>query len=184
MLNSILKILLVSTSLSPILLTYWFAELSKAYQEDDATIKEFVSEHYHAGIEYLLPAIFLLICCLAIINVAKRRLETLPINISTIKTADRESLGFILVYLLPLANTSNAEINVSVLIFVAILFFLIVFTSNAYHFNPLLSFFGYHFYEVTTESGITYILITRKNITNGKKVKSIVQLSEYMILET
>jgi hypothetical protein len=72
----------------------------------------------------------------------------------------------------------------SVLIFVAALFFLIVATSHSYHFNPLLGFLGYHFYEVNIEGGITYVLITKQNIADCKSITQVVQLTEYMILET
>lgn len=48
---------------------------------------------------------------------------------------------------------------------------------------PLLGVFGYHFFEVTIEGDITYVLITRQNITDCKAVSQVVQLTEYMILE-
>jgi hypothetical protein len=71
-----------------------------------------------------------------------------------------------------------------VLIFIAVIFFFIVLNSHAYHFNPLLGIFGYHFYEVTIEGNITYVLITRQNIADCKSISHVVQLTEYMILET
>ncbi len=92
-------------------------------------------------------------------------------------------VGFVLVYLLPLINRSALDIDGFVLVFVAIMFFIIVLTTNSYHFNPLIGFFGYHFYEVTVEGGITFVLMTKKNLTNCKAVRSVVQVSEYMILE-
>ena len=69
------------------------------------------------------------------------------------------------------------------LVFVAVIFFFIVYNSHAYHFNPLLGCFGYHFFEVTIEGDITYVLITRQNITDCKNVSQVVQLPEYMILD-
>ena len=69
------------------------------------------------------------------------------------------------------------------LTFVAVIFFFIAHNSHAYHFNPLLVFFGYHFFEVTIEGDITYVLITRQNITDCKAVSQVVQLTEYMIFD-
>jgi len=88
-----------------------------------------------------------------------------------------------LVYLLPLINQGQNTISLSVLVFVAVIFFFIVYNSHAYHFNPLLGLFGYHFFEVTIEGDITYVLITRQNITDCKAVSQVVQLTEYMILD-
>ena len=104
-------------------------------------------------------------------------------KIKSVKTVDNEIVGFLLVYLLPLINQSQTTIKLPVLLFVAVIFFLIVYNSHAYHFNPLLVFFGYHFFEVTIEGDITYVLITRKKITDCKNVSQVVQLTEYMILE-
>jgi hypothetical protein len=107
----------------------------------------------------------------------------MPVKIKAVKTVDKEIVGFLLVYLLPLMNQSNNTISLSVLTFIAVIFFFIVQNSHAYHFNPLLGFFGYHFYEVTIEGDITYVLISRQNIADCKSISHVVQLTEYMILE-
>lgn len=170
MFNKLAKVLLVSTSLSPILLTFWFYDFSQEWD-----IME--------GWGYLVAASILAAFCLIIIKLAKNKLESFPIKIISAKTADKEVISFILVYLLPLINKTQNVINLPVLIFVAILFFYITATSNAHHLNPVLNLFGYHFYDVTIEGGISYVLITKKNISNCKSITNVVQLSEYTILE-
>lgn len=49
--------------------------------------------------------------------------------------------------------------------------------------NPILGMLGFHFYEVETKDGITYLMITRRNISHVKSVDMVVQISEYGILE-
>ena len=132
---------------------------------------------------FLVIAAALTAICYCLLKLSKHRLEKLPVNITSIRTADNEMVGFVLVYLLPLINRASLNIDGIILAFVAIMFFLIVLTTNAYHFNPLVGFLGYHFYEVTIEGEITFVLLTRKNLTNCKAISSVVQLSEYMILE-
>ncbi|MCV6613162.1 MAG: hypothetical protein OIF55_20605 [Amphritea sp.] len=173
MLNKFAKLSLVATSLAPIFLTLWFVELSKTWQ-------------WQQGWPYLLAAAALALLCFGLIrlSVAPQGLEPLPVKIKAVKTVDKEIVGFLLVYLLPLINQSQTTISVPVLIFVAVVFFFIVYNSHAYHFNPLLGLFGYHFYEVTIEGDITYVLITRQDITHCKSVTQVVQLTEYMILDT
>jgi hypothetical protein len=105
------------------------------------------------------------------------------VEISSVKTADREIGGFILVYLLPLINESTLKIDCTILIFVMCLFFIVVLKSNAYHFNPLLGFLGYHFYEITVVGEVSYVLISKKTVRNCKNIKEVVHISEYMILE-
>lgn len=182
MLNKLAKILLVSTSLAPILLTYWFTRQVNSYHES-FNLMENLKLNWHNGILLLIITILLTLLCSIIISQAKKHLEIIPVEIREIKTCDNESLGFILVYLLPLAGEVTDSINLPVLIFIGVLFFFVVATSNAYHFNPLLSILGYHFYEVMLKSGVTYILISKRDLRNSKRIEKIGLLTEYMIIE-
>lgn len=184
MLNKLAKLALVSTALAPIFLTLWFVEISNSWQHG-VSLSENMVAHWHVGIGYLLAALVLSVLCFGLVWLSSSRfgLERLPVRIKSVKTVDKEIVGFLLVYLLPLINQSEDAIILPVLVFVAVIFFFIVYNSHAYHFNPLLGFFGYHFFEVTIEGDITYVLITRQNITDCKTVSQVVQLTEYMILD-
>lgn len=170
MLNKVAKLALVATSLAPICLTLWFVEFSKNWD-------------WQQGWGFLVTALLMSITCYGLLRLSVGKLESLPIKIKSIRTADKEIVGFLLVYLLPLIKQSTNTISTPVLVFVASLFFLIVYNAHVYHFNPLLGFFGYHFYEVTIEGDITYVLITRQSITHCKGISRVVQLTEYMILD-
>lgn len=184
MLNRLAKLALVSTALAPICLTLWFVEMSSAWQ-GDVSWAENLAAYWLTGSGYLLAALVMSGLCFGLVwlSASRHGLERLPVKIKSVKTVDKEIVGFLLVYLLPLINQSQSTISVPVLVFVAVLFFFIIYNSHAYHFNPLLGFFGYHFFEVTIEGDITYVLITRQNITDCKAVSHVVQLTEYMILD-
>lgn len=170
MLNKIAKLSLVATSMAPICLTLWFVDFSQQW-------------NWHAGLGYFLAAILMALLCYGLVWLSGKKLEKLPVTIKSVKTVDKEVVGFLLVYLLPLINQTSKVISMPVLIFVAVIFFFIVQNSHAYHFNPLLGFFGYHFYEVGIEGGITYVLITKQNISDCKSITKVVQLTEYMIMD-
>jgi len=184
MLNKLAKLALVSTALAPICLTLWFVEISSVWQSN-TSFADNIAAHWQAGSGYLLAALVLSGLCFGLVwlSASPQGLEPLPVKIKSVKTADKEIVGFLLVYLLPLINQNQNTISLPVLLFVAAIFFLIVYNSHAYHFNPLLGLFGYHFFEVTIEGDITYVLITRQNITDCKAVSQVVQLTEYMILD-
>jgi len=182
MLNKAAKFTLVATSLAPICLTLWFVEFSKSWDKSQ-TISNNLSTNWHIGWVYLAATALMSLLCFILIWLSGRNLEKLPVKIKAVKTVDKEIVGFLLVYLLPLINQTNNTISLSALFFIAVIFFFIVQNSHAYHFNPLLGFFGYHFYEVTIEGDITYVLITRRNIADCKSISTVVQLTEYMILE-
>jgi hypothetical protein len=170
MLSKFAKLSLVATSLAPIFLTLWFVDFNKNWDWSD-------------GLVYLIAAIFLSIICWVLLGLSKRRLEILPIDINSVRTADNEMIGFIIAYLLPLIKETPLHVNPYLFVFVMLLLFIVVLTSNSYHFNPLIGFFGYHFYEVGISGGISYVLISKKSIRNCKNIKKVVQISEYMILE-
>lgn len=180
--NRVVKLFLVLTSLAPVLITYWFVEQTDNYCSDYSLWIN-LQNNYSIGLFYLIATIILITICLSILFLSKKNLETFPVIIEEIKTSDNEASTFIIAYLLPLANKLNNGFNIPVLIFISFLFFFIVKTSNSYHFNPLLNFIGYHFYEVKVEGGVTYVLLTKKSINNSKNIKSISLLTEYMILE-
>jgi hypothetical protein len=180
--NKLIKLFLVLTSLAPVMLTYWFVEQSNSYNKSKSFFENCIT-NYKVGYFYIITTLILVLFFWLIIYLSKNKLEKMPIIIEEIKSADNESISFILVYLLPLASKIENSINIPVLIFISVLFFIIVFTSNSYHFNPLLNFIGYHFYEVKVQGGVTYVLLTRDSINSSKNINSVSLISEYTILE-
>ena len=183
MLSKFAKISLVGTSLAPIFLTLWFQKFQVFWKKPTKSLVA-AWDSIVAGKEFLIAAVLLFILCWILIHFSKTNLEKLPIKITTVKTADSEIVGFILIYLLPLMNETKTPISVPMLLFIGTLFFFIVYSSNSYHFNPLLGFLGFHFYEIQIEGGITFVLISKRNINNCKSISTVVQISEYMVLET
>lgn len=165
MFSKFLELLMVFTSLSPVLLTLWFKELSKNWNCTD-------------GLTYLVIVIILGIIAFIILKISHKKLQLLPIKIESISTADNEMISFIFAYLIPLL-----EISYPILFFLIVLFGFIVLTTHSYHFNPMFNLFGYHYYKVSIEGGTTFILMTKKTLINTKQIKSIVQLTNYILLE-
>ncbi|MEW6508803.1 MAG: hypothetical protein AB1432_13770 [Bacteroidota bacterium] len=165
MFSKLLELLMVFTSLSPVLLTLWFKEFSDHWNFVD-------------GLVYLIIAIILWGFAFIILNVSRNKLQLLPVKIESISTADKEMVSFIFAYLIPLL-----EISYPLLFFLLGLFVFIVLTTHSYHFNPIFGLFGYHYYEVSIEGGTTFILMTKKTLMNTKQINSIVQLTDYILLE-
>lgn len=131
----------------------------------------------------LLVCVVLGGCSLAILNKARTRLEIVPVNVTSIKTAEGEVVGFLIAYLLPLATVASEQVNSLVVCFVLALFLLIVWSTNSYHVNPMLVIFGYHFYEVTSLENVTFLLVTKKDLRNARAIQFVVQLTNYMLLD-
>jgi len=117
MLSKFLKIIMVITSVSPVFFTLWFNEFSKQW-------------HIIDGLIWLVLSIALIIIAYFILQLSLKKFEKIPIQISSLATADREVLAFIFAYLLPLI-----DIDYTMMAFVLVLFAFVVFTTHTYHFN-------------------------------------------------
>ena len=166
MLRILPKVLLVATSFAPVMLT--------------SAAVSFWKKETTTGFVLVATAFAAVGVCVLVMSAAARKLSRNPVTIKSIKPADKEIIGFVLAYLLPLARGSQFE-NFPLIVVLAV-FFLVVMTSNAYHTNPLLGLLGYHFYEVTIDE-IGYILVSRRTLHNTRAIKEVVSLTDYMLLD-
>ncbi len=165
MLSKFLKIIMVITSVSPVFFTLWFNDFSNQWKIKD-------------GLIWLVISFALIIIAYLILQLSLKKLERIPIQISSIATADKEVLAFIFAYLLPLL-----DINHKMLAFVLVLFTFVAFTTHIYHFNPIFGLFGYHFFEVTTTNGVSYVLMSKRQIRNLNQVTEVILVSDYILID-
>lgn len=171
------RLLFTSTSLAPVLVTYAVVyafedENLMSWSENKALALAFVGV---AGLLVALGAIFLWLY--------PKRLDDDPFTITTLKSADRSVLAFVVAYLLPIAFTQTVHVRVEVLVFVFLLLLVVVYRSDAYSVNPLLGIIGYHFYEVTTEGGVVYVVASKREIRNTRKPIRGMRISRFMFLD-
>ena len=110
-------------------------------------------------------------------------MESFSFQVSSIEAADRENMAFLLLYLLPLFIASFDALNWVVWAPILVIFALITSTGYSYHFNPLLGIMKWHFYKVGTPEGVTYVLITKKELRRASDPLVVVQLTEYIVLD-
>lgn len=168
MLRSLSKFLLASTAFAPVLLT--------------TAAVCFLKKEVMVGFLLLVITLMAVLICLWVMAAAKRNLSVNKISIKSLKPADKELLGFLLAYLLPLARGTGTAFEPIPLMIALTMFFLVVMTSNAYHTNPLLGVLGYHFYDVVVEE-VGYVLISRRNLHDTRSIKEVVSLTDYMLLD-
>ena len=169
MLNGITKIALTSTAIAPVLLTYAWV----AYQEDDTKTAVI-----------LCAACAVLLCfCLFLLQYAKKNLERMKFEAISVEAADRENIAFLLLYLLPLFTAQLDALNWQVWLPVVVTFGAVVATGYNYHFSPLLGLMKWHYYKVATKEGVTYILITKRQLKSASAIISVGQLTEYIVIE-
>ncbi len=156
---------MVLTSVSPVLFTLWFKEFS-------------IDWDIRKGFFWLIFSIVLIILAYLILKISLKKLEIIDIKVQSIGTADKEILSFIFAYLLPLI-----EVDLKILIFILVLFIFIIFTTHMYHFNPVFGLFGYHFYNINTEGGVSYILMSKKQIRKVNQISKVILVSDYILID-
>lgn len=169
MLSTIARILLTATAIAPVSLTYaWVA----FYQ---GQIKIALIS---AGVAAVLTAL-----CIWLLRYVRSNIESLPFKAESVEPADAESFGFMLLYLLPLFTDKIEVLNWELWIPLTLVFAVIIGAGYGYHFNPLLSLLRWHFYKVTSEDGVTYVLITKKHLRTAAGVSRVGQLTEYILID-
>lgn len=169
MLSRVAKLMLTSTAIAPVLLTYAWV----AFQSGDSCVALILAA----------SCIALAFVCWLLLRYAKNNLERMSFKPVSIEAADRENMGFLLLYLLPLFTAQFDALNWNVWIPAILIFAAVVATGYSYHFNPLLGLMGWHFYKVGTAEGVTYVLITKKQLRNATDTVEIGQLTEYIVLD-
>lgn len=169
MLSRLAKLMLTATAIAPVALVYaWLAFTEGKTQ-----------------LMWLLIGGCAVLFCLMhfLLRYCRKNLEQSHFKVTSIEAADRENIAFLLLYILPLLTTQLADLNWQLLVPIIVVFSVVVSTGYGYHFNPLLGLSGWHFYKVGTEEGVTYVLITRKQLRTAKQCLTVGQLTEYIVID-
>ena len=165
------KLLLVFTACAPILLTYAF----RLAREGTRWI---------VVVGLVGTALLLVAICHWVLALARSRVPPLePFDAEACKPADTELMAFVVAYLLPLVGAPKDPVDLWLLGFVLVLLAIIVSATHAYHFNPLLALFGYHFYEVAAKNGMTFVLLSRRTLRTPGAISAVRQLTDYVLLD-
>jgi len=151
MYNKFAKLLFVATSLAPILCVFAVCDIDSG------------NGYYLAGFLFWFAAALVTGCWLFLRRASKNPAKE-PIKIKSLSSTDRETLAYMIAYLLPVISGGTMDIRDNMLASIMVLTVLVlcVFHTNAFHFNPLLGLFGYRICEITTASGNTAMLITKR----------------------
>ena len=126
----------------------------------------------------------LIATCWVLWRYAVNNLERVPFRITAAEIADHENIAFLLLYLLPLiTDYASGPPSWRVWVPVAAVVTLGIITSNSYHFNPLLGVMGWHFYKVSTPEGITYVMISKRQLHAVRDQMTVGQLTEYILVD-
>lgn len=170
------RALLVATSLAPILGAFAIQRLSHVGGWKAMGDKWFWLWTVAGAVLVLATYGFLVWC--------QRHLQSIPVETESVTLTDKDVLAFLLAYLLPLLGKDTLVFDDPwVSIYVYGLIFVAVFHSSSYHFNPMLSIFGWHFYDIELAGGYSALLVSRACHTTQQNRIVIVKLTDFLLLE-
>ena len=138
---------------------------------------------YPASFILAVVGILMVLSSLFVLQHAQKHLEKMPFRVSRVEVADKENLGILILYLVPLLRTSFSDLDLLVLIPAVAILLAFSVTGYGYHFNPLLNMLNWHFYKASTEEGVSYILITRKHLYSVADSITVGQLTKYTVID-
>ncbi|WP_439470360.1 hypothetical protein [Brevundimonas sp.] len=163
------RVLLTATALAPVGFTYaWVA---------------YIQDMHKAAFIIAAVSVSLMVICLLVTGAAKASLSATDFRAQSIEAADHENTAFLLLYVMPLFTSQFRSLEWEFWVPTALIFVLITATGYNYHFNPLLGLFGWHFYKVESSEGVTFVLITKRQIRSNKESMKVGQLTEYILLD-
>lgn len=171
--SKLAKILLASTSLCPLLLI--------------VSVNQF--ERYKSvksGIMWLAAALVLIILCGWLLKHFSKKAGKHLLYIHEFERKDHEMLAFLFIYILPVIRSESptfaSEWITSVCLLVVLTF--AIAHAHAFHFNPVMGFFGYRFYAIKDSRGVSNLLISKEDSQRPDQEIQTVQLTSNVYIQT
>ncbi|GAB2179081.1 hypothetical protein [Dongia sp. agr-C8] len=169
MLNVFARLLLTSTALAPVGLTYAWVAGFEGFVIASALLTG--------------GCVLLVIICLLLLWRAQKSLAASSFQADEVEAADHENTAFLLLYVMPLFTSQLDTLDWKFWIPTVFIFGIITATGYNYHFNPMLGLLGWHFYKVKSVEGVKFVLITKKQLRTASTKLTVGQLTEYVLLD-
>lgn len=173
MLNLFAKFLLVLTALSPVL--------------GGVAVNQFAKgTSWTKWAPWLGAAILLVILCWVLLQYTAKNAQRHSFTISEFESKDMETIVFLLAYLIPFVSADSIMFTNEWMtgLYIFAIIFLVIVHAGAFHFNPVMGLLGYHFYSVKNTEGISYLLISKREIRRTGVSIQTVQLAPNINLNT
>lgn len=134
---------------------------------------------------FLCIGVILIFCLACSFSYGKKHVAPIIIQVTDISPYDNWIVAYIISYLLPFASMAIKDFDMLVSGIIAAILILVVPFVNSSIPNPLLFLRGYHFYQVSSENGVSgYTLICKRNLRKAKDVRRVQRIFEFVLLDS
>jgi len=164
------RLLLTASSIAPVCFTVSFIG--------------FVNKNHYLLYSSLIVGVGICLTCIVTIYRANEKLQILKKKIISVTPANKEITNYFLSYVFPLLGSETIFQNTDMTIFFFVCLIVYTLFSQSYNFNPLLSLFGYKFYEAQDATGVGFVLLSRITLEtiDPEKSVNVKQLCDYIYI--
>lgn len=164
------RLLLTASSIAPVCFTVSFIG--------------FVNKNDYLLYISLTIGLSISLACIITIYFANKQLQILKKMVISVTPANKEITNYFLSYVFPLLGSDTIFQNTDMTIFFFACLILYTLFSQSYNFNPLLSLFGYKFYEAQDSTGVGFVLLSKITLESidPKKSVNVKQLCDYIYI--
>ena len=170
--NIIIKLLLVSTSLSPVFLVVVVNQLERG-------------KSWTCWIGWLIAAFILVGLCRHLLGAVAKRAPRALLDVKEFERKDQEMLTFLFIYLLPFIRSGSSSFASEPFtsIFTLAIIILALAHAGAFHFNPVMFLLGYRFYAIKNHYGVPNLLISKEALWRPDQIGSTVKIANNVYLQ-
>ena len=141
-----------------------FAQISLAATALAPVLLVWAAASYEASTTWaaiaVIIVVLLVVLSVGLLTLARRELQRDPLTMTKAVRLDKEVLGFLVAYALPLVISDDPTKLAAIAVFIVIVGLVLV-QLQILHVNPLLGILGFHFYEVELNNSDTALVISR-----------------------
>ena len=175
--SKLVKIFWTITSYAPLLFVCGIALFI-----DSLTSKQ-TTDQVWIGCTILGIGLLCIPICLGIVKLAQKNIAQSKLKVCSAASGDNNSLTSMIAYLFPVVTLSIADVNIWVLLAMVVIIVLMMLWTKAIFVNPLLYFFGYRYFEIQAESGMTYTLLSKQKRFNPKQEIKVIEIFDEIYME-
>jgi hypothetical protein len=187
MFSKLFKLIFAITAYAPVLLIWWlvsvYSILNSAKTISLINFNDFKFTDLLNRLNLIFIFLILVLICSFILHLATNKLTRNNIEVKSIKSSDLNMNVLIFSYFLPCVEIYKKDLIYLFGWFLA-LCIIIYINKGTYFYNPLMKFFRYSYYEIATEEGVTYLMISKNKLKNRNEIKAYSQLTDFVLLNS
>ena len=128
---------------------------------------------------------FLILCFKFSFSYAKKHVAPIMIRVTDISPKDSWMVAYLISYMIPFASMAIDDFDIIICGIIAAVLIVIILFANSVAPNPFLFFQRYHFYEISTENGVSgYLLICKRDLRNAKHITTVKRVFEFLLIDS